>query len=136
MSFVYTRQKDDDASRWQEDLNAQEEWETKWQTKFHQETLQVIRINLNRRFGRQSNYMLHGHILEVVDSEKYLGVHLTNDPTWHKHEAATVDSWLLSECTMQVKHTVYTSLVISSIEYPSAVWGLSSLEDINKLEKV
>ena len=49
--------------------------------KFHPEKCQVIRINLNRRFERQSNYRLHGHTLEVVDSGKYLGVHLTNDLT-------------------------------------------------------
>ena len=46
---------DDDARRLQEDLHvdALEEWETKWQTKFHPEKCQVIRININmKRFER------------------------------------------------------------------------------------
>ena len=79
---------DDDPRRMQEDLDALEEWETKWQMKFHHEKCQV-RINLNKRFERPSTYRLHGHTLEMVDSGKYLGVHLTNDLTWHKHLGST-----------------------------------------------
>ena len=89
--------------------------------------------------------MLHGHTLEVVDSGKYLGVHLTKDLTWHKHKDAKVAKSSkslgflrrnLSECTMRVKSAGYTSLVRPTLEYSSAVWDPSSLEDINKLEKV
>ena len=122
-----------------------EEWETKWQMKFHPEKCQVIRININKRFERQSTYRLHGHTLEVVDSGKYLGVHLTNGLTWHKHVDATVakasktHGFLrrnLSECTTHVKSAAYTSLVRPTLEYSSAVGAPSSTEDINKLEKV
>ena len=49
---------DDDARRLQEDLDALEEWETKWQMKFHPEKCQVIRININKPFERQSTYRL------------------------------------------------------------------------------
>ena len=38
---------DDDARRMQEDLDALEEWERRWQMKFHTEKCQVIKINLN-----------------------------------------------------------------------------------------
>ena len=131
---------DNDARRLQEDLDALEEWETKWQMKFHPEKCQVIRININKRF----EYRLHGHTLEVVDSGKYLGVHLTNDLTWHKHVDATVAKASktlgflrrnLSECTTHVKSAAYTSLVRPTLEYSSAVSDPSST-DINKLEKV
>ena len=113
--------------------------------KFHPEKCHVIRININKRFERQSTYRLHGHTLEVVDNGKYLGVHLTNDLTWHKHVDATVAKASktlcflrrnLSECTTHVKSAVYTSLVRLTFEYSSAVWDPSSTEDINKLEKV
>ena len=103
------------------------------------------RININKRFERQSTYRLHGHKMEVVDSGKYLGVHLTNYLTWHKHVDATVAKASktfgflrrnLSECTTHVKSAAYTSLVRPTLEYSSAVWDPSSTEDINKLEKV
>ncbi|MCG8035005.1 MAG: reverse transcriptase family protein, partial [Candidatus Thiodiazotropha taylori] len=136
---------EDDARKLQEDLDALEEWETKWQMKFHPEKCQVIRINLNKRFESQSSYSLHGHKLEVVDSAKYLGVHLSNDLTWHKHVDATVAKASktlgflrrnLSECTKPVKSAAYTTLVRPILEYSSPVWDPSSVEDISKLEKV
>ena len=146
-SPVYHREQswaktDDDARRMQEDLDALEEWETKWQMKFHHEKCQVIRINLNKRFERPSTYRLHGHTLEVVDSGKYLGVYLTNDLTWHKYLGSTVAKTLgflrrkLSEYTTYVKSAAYTSIVRPSLEYSSAVWDPSSTEDNIKLEKV
>ena len=107
--------------------------------KFHPEKCQVIRINLNKRFERQSIYRFHRHILEVVDSGKYLGVHLTNDLTWHKHidstmaKASKTLGFLrrnLGDCNMQVKSTAYTSLVRPTLEYSSSVWNPSSIEDI------
>ena len=100
---------DDDARRLHKDLNALKQLGSKWQ------------MNLNRRFERQFNYMLHGHILEVINSGKYLGAHLTNDHIWHEHVDATaakasktlaVLGQSLSECTMQVKSAAYTSLMI------------------------
>ena len=73
----------------QEDLDALEEPETKWQMKFYPENGQVSKINFNRRFERHSNYRLHGHKLEVVDSGKNHDIYLTNDLTWHKQIDAT-----------------------------------------------
>ena len=113
--------------------------------KFHPEKCQVIRINTNKRFERQSNYKLHGHKLEVVDSEKYLGVNMISDLSWHTHIDATTTNASrtlgflrrnLSECTKQVKSAAYTSLVRPTLEYASAAWDPSSVEDITKMEKV
>ena len=113
--------------------------------KFHPEKCQVIRINTNKRFERQSNYKLLGHTLEVVDSGKYLGVNMSSDLSLHTHIDATTAKASktlgflrrnLSECTKQVKSAAYTSLVCPTLEYASAAWDPSSVEDITKLEKV
>ena len=130
---------DVDAKRLQEDLEALEKWEKMWQMKLQPEKCQVIRINTNKRFERQSNYKLHRHTLEVVDSGKYLGVNMSIDLIWHTHidettaKASNTLGFLrrnLSECTKQVKSAAYTSLVRPTLEYASSV------EDITQLEKV
>ena len=72
--YTGSSEKNDDVQKQQEDLDALEEGEAAWQMMFHTEKCQV-----NKRFGRQSIYRVHGHILEVVESGKYIGVHLTND---------------------------------------------------------
>ena len=137
---------DADAKRLQEDLEALEKWENMWQMKFNPEKCQVIRINTNKRFERQSNYKLHGHTLEVVvDSGEYLGVNMSSDLSWHTDidattaKASKTPGFLrgnLSECTRQVKSAAYTSLVRPTLEYASVAWDPSSVEDITKLEKV
>jgi hypothetical protein len=34
---------------------------------------------------RDTNYSLHGHILEVESWSKYLGVNISDDLTWRDH---------------------------------------------------
>ena len=52
---------------------------------FHPEKCQVIRICTNKRFRRETTYTLHGHILEAVESAKYLGVTIGEDLQWKTH---------------------------------------------------
>ena len=70
----------DDVQKLQQDLDSLQIWEDKWQMKFHPEKCQVISICTNKRFQQQTSYMLHGHILETVDSAKYLGVSISEKP--------------------------------------------------------
>ena len=65
---------DTDAMRLHEDLAALDNLEKLWQMQFHTEKCQVKHINNNKRFERQTEYKLHGHTLEALDSWKYLGV--------------------------------------------------------------
>ena len=64
----------------QVDLDALEDLESKWQMNFQK--CQVIRTCTNKRFQRETTYTLHGHILEAVDSAKYLGVTISEDLQW------------------------------------------------------
>ena len=50
----------------------------------------VLRISNKKKPTRKTDYQLHGHILEVVDASKYLGVTLTEDLSWDKHIQNTV----------------------------------------------
>ena len=76
---------DEDARRLQQDLDALQKWEREWQMNFHPEKCQIIRICTNKRFRRETTYTLHGHILEAVESAKYLGVTIGEDLQWKTH---------------------------------------------------
>ena len=61
----------------QKDLTALKKWKGTWQM--------IIRIAPRCRKIIDTTYSLHGHTLEVVDASKYLGVTITESPTWEKH---------------------------------------------------
>jgi hypothetical protein len=58
---------------------------------------EVIRIATNQRHVIPTQYTLHGHTLEVVDSAKYLGVTISEDLQWSKH----IDNTAADECGSQ-----------------------------------
>ena len=83
--IVYRQIKDiSDCETLQEDLNMLAEWETKWGMAFHSQKCSVL--NLTRsRIPIRFNYRLKGHILELQDSTKYLGVDLQSSLSWKNH---------------------------------------------------
>ena len=113
--------------------------------KFHPENCQVIHISTNKRHERHTIYRLHSHTLEAVDSGKYLGLTISDGLSWHRHVdavAAKTSRTLeflqrnLGQCTTEVRSLAYTSLVRPVLEYSSPAWDPTSLEGIDKLEKV
>ena len=68
-----------DAALLQKDLAALEDWEQKWQMKFHPEKCSVLHIGTDRRNTKEYTYTLHEHTLDAIERGKYLGVTLTND---------------------------------------------------------
>ena len=111
---------------------------------FHPEKCQVIRISLHKLSERQTQYKLHGHTLEVVDSGKYLGVNISYDLSWHTHVDATAAKASktlgflrrnLNECSKEVKETAYTALMRPTLEYASPAWDPSTSEDVTNWRK-
>jgi hypothetical protein len=73
-SSIVTSTRQNNSDLLQKDLSALEKWEEEWQMSFHPQKCTVIRIATSKRHVIPTQYTLHGHILEVVDSAKYLGV--------------------------------------------------------------
>ena len=67
-----------DAISLQNDLRELENWESRWLMEFNTDKCQVLRVS-RKRDSLIHEYILHGKILESVDSAKYLGVSITSD---------------------------------------------------------
>ena len=105
----------------------------------------VIRISTNKKQILKTNYHIHGHTLEVVDSSKNLGVTISEDLTWKKHIDNTVNKANktlgfirrnLGDCTAPVKAAAYSTVVRPVLEYSSTVWDPHQTSDIHNLEQV
>ena len=106
----------------------------------------VIRIQPSKsRPIIPSNYHLHGHIQDVVDSSKCLGVNITNSLSWDKHidnVTAKENRTLgfirrnLNDCPKSTKEISYTSIMRPSLEYAATVWNPVSQQKIKAIENV
>ena len=133
-----------DAIQLQEDLNNLQKWEADWLMEFHPKKCQVLNIT-NKRKVITHPYSIHGHTLDVVDSAKYLGVHIHKSLKWNHHidqVAKKANSTLaflrrnFHQCPRNTKALCYTTLVRPLTEYSSVIWDPYTAENIRKLEMV
>ena len=110
--------------------------------KFHPDKCTVI--STNKKQILKTNYHIHGHTLEVVDSIKYLGVSISEDLIWKIHidtvnKANKTLGFIrrnLGDCTASVKAAAYSAVVRPVLEYSSTVWDPHQTSDIHNLEQV
>ena len=90
----------DDSTVLQQDLNKLMEWESRWDMKFNPSKCQVVRVTTSRK-QVHFPYTLHGHVLEVVTSARYLGVDISSGLSWNSHidniTARANNSWIYQE---------------------------------------
>lgn len=76
-------------------------------------------------------YTLHNHPLTPTASHKYLGIYLSNNLSFNTHidfiinKANRTLGFLrrnLHNCTPDIKHIAYNTLVRPTLEYCTAVW--------------
>ena len=120
----------EDAILLQEDLEALQEWEKDWLMEFHPQKCQILHITNKRQPIRQP-YKIHGHILEEVESAKYLGVNIHNKLSWNTHinqvvkKANNTRAFLqrnIYQCPRKTKELCYKTLVRPQMEYASIIW--------------
>ena len=135
-----------DSNDLQKDLHALELWEDSWQMRFNPSKCCVIRVAPSKRKKCfESSYILHGHQLEVVKSEKYLGVHIDDQVSWTKHIESTIGKGNktlgflrrnFSDCTERVKAATYTMMVRPALEYACCVWDPYTVAASRAIEQV
>ena len=128
----------------QEDLNALEKWEGKWQMSFNVSKCHLLTVT-RKTNPLQHQYTLHGQKLEKVKTAKYLGVELADNLNWKDHVHATAKKANrtsafvyrnLKGCPTDVQLHCYKGLVRPVLEYASPVWDPHQQTLIDTLEAV
>ena len=84
-TIVYLTVKSEaDTGLLQADLDKLGVWERKWKMEFHPGKCNVLTIS-RKANPTYHQYTLHGHVLECVQSAKYLGCQITSDMRWRNH---------------------------------------------------
>ena len=106
----------------------------------------VLLISTNKKkTGLSTQYQLHGHTFEMVDSSKYLGVAIRDDLSWEtrvQNTASKANRTLgflrrnMKDCTKPVKDLTCKTMIRPVMEYSSAVWDPALQTQITALEQV
>ena len=104
---------------------------------FNPSKCQVIR-NSNKGQPIPSTYTIHGHVLEVVDSAKYLGVYLDSKINSHIDAIAITKKARrcpslcrnLSRTTRNIKATSYKTYTQPIMEYAFVCWDTHTQKNI------
>ena len=93
-----------------------------------------------------SEYILHGQVLETVTCVRYLGVDVSRSTlSWNSHIDRVVNNanrtlgYIRRNIKCQntdVRESAYNTLVRPQLGYASAVWDLHTKERISKIEMV
>ncbi|XP_076061759.1 uncharacterized protein LOC143037434 isoform X1 [Oratosquilla oratoria] len=126
----------------QEDLDKLQQWSEKWLMKFNTSKCKVMHLGKN---NSKYDYKLFGNSLTKVDSEKDLGVIISNDLKSSKQcisasEKANKILGLIARSfdfkSPSLINKLYKSLVRPHLEYAVSVWSPNLIKDIDRLEKV
>ena len=131
----------------QTDLNTIAQWEETWLMEFNVGKCFTMRVGRQRGKSKfdPPSYTLHGQVLTLTESTKYLGLTLTSDLKWNKHiQNITAKSYSvlgllrrnLRVGSTDLKVRAYQALVRPHMEYACTVWDPHTQCNIRKLEMV
>ena len=127
----------------QSDLQALEDWSTKWQLPFNADKCKIMHIgNNNPGYG----YTMGGHhSLDTISKEKDLGVHIDHQLKFHDHTATAVSkaNQILAVIRSSFENLdddmlprLYKTLVRPHLEYGNLIWGPHYRLDQQAVERV
>jgi hypothetical protein len=126
----------------QDDLDRVAEWCRVWGMALNESKCKVMHVG---RKNIWAEYFVNGHKLEVVETEKDLGVVISSDLKWSSHVSMAVST--ANRVLGQVKNTfryldrytvttLFKTMVRPHLEYAAAVWNPYYLKDIRAIEQV
>ena len=128
----------------QQDLDALNTWEERWDMSFHPVKCLVLRHTRSKK-PIETIYKLHGQVLSIVPSTVYLGLTIQDDGEWKKHidNIESKGNQLLGFLrrnmridNKQAKQEAYKMLIRQPIEYGAVIWDPYHKTDIEKLERI
>ena len=143
-AIYLTTESQHDSNCLQRDLDLLQAWESKWDMELNPSKCQVIRVTTSRT-PFNTEYILHGQVLEVVTSARYLGVDISSNLSWNTHVdrvTANANPSLgfikrnVKTKSPKVREMDYQTLVRPQLEYASAIWDPHTKRNIYKVEMV
>ena len=145
-ALYLTIKSEEDSSALQKDLDTLSVWESKWDMQFNPSKCQVVQVTGSKsKKPINSEYILHGQVLETVTCARYLGVDVSSTLSWNSHIDRVVNNanrtlgYIRRNIKCQntdVRESAYNTLVRPHLEYASAVWDPHTKERISKIEMV
>ncbi len=135
---------DKDTKQLQVDLDALQEWETKWMIHCNPSKCNVIRFCPKQK-ETEGEHSIHGTKLERLTHSKYLGVWFDQNFKWTCHVDTVVKKatqmlsfiWCnIHSCPKSFKKVAFKSLVGPHFEYAATVWDPYTQKDTYRLEMV
>ena len=142
-----------DTTLLQNDLNSSIKWSEENNMLLHQKKFELVthstgHSNLLQElpfYSELNEYHTEDAIISPQDKVRDLGVLISSNLSWSPHiakitdDARKISSWILSvflDRSAQTLLPLFKCLVRSRLEYCSAVWSPSKVEDIMRLESV
>ena len=132
-----TVQGQSDNAMLQGDLDLLQKWENLWDMEFNPSKCQVVHITRSPR-PIKTSYTMHGHVLDSVDSARYLGVDISSNLSFSTHinrissNASKSLGYLKRNILTKhpgIREAAYKTIVRPQLEYASTVWS-------NNLKKI
>ena len=139
---IYLTLEKNDSDKLQRDLDRLQTREARWDMEFNPSKGQVVKVTFSRN-PLQTQYILHGQVLEAVSSARYLGVDISSNLSWNTHVdriTANADRSLgfikqnIKTKPPQIREMAYLSLVRPQLEYALAVWDPHTKDKTHKEE--
>ena len=115
-----------------EDLRILEDWEDTWSLRFNSEKCKTLHLARNENPGNE--YVIHGDILETIESEKDLGLVVSNTFKWDEQIKSSIAkanktiAWVSRNIICKDKGVmllIYKSLIRPHLEYAVQCWAPS-----------
>ena len=144
-SLIYRKiRTEEDVKALQADLDRLQQWEQDLLMSFNPNKCEVIHVTRKRK-PVQTNYTIHGSVLQAVKGGKYLGVTIDEKMSWNSHVSTTAKKATnslaflrrnLSSCPQTITAQCYQTLVRPILEYASTSWDPHTKTNITQLEAV